>query len=219
MKTVKMNTRIYITILMTALVVSAKAQLAAAMLSLPTLNSANAGIDMKLKATAAKNTGEITWQVIKQIKVRRYELEKSSDGVNFSYVSAMPGSMGKQKIYSIQDKYLFNDMNFYRLKIVDNKGNYSYSKVTSFDRRNIVAEVKVMPAIANNELYIWLPANTQVNKVSITDAMGRGVIENASVNNLTNLASVSVSNLATGMYQINITTNTGVTTNLKFSKK
>ena len=219
MKTVKMNTRIYITILMTALVVSAKAQLAAAMLSLPTLNSANAGIDMKLKATAAKNTGEITWQVIKQIKVRRYELEKSSDGVNFSYVSAMPGSMGKQKIYSIQDKYLFNDMNFYRLKIVDNKGNYSYSKVTSFDRRNIVAEVKVMPAIANNELYIWLPANTQVNKASITDAMGRGVIENASVNNLTNLASVSVSNLATGMYQINITTNTGVTTNLKFSKK
>ena len=219
MKTVKMNTRIYITILMTALVVSAKAQLAAAMLSLPTLNSANAGIDMKLKATAAKNTGEITWQVIKQIKVRRYELEKSSDGVNFSYVSATPGNMGKQKTYSIQDKYLFNDMNFYRLKIVDNKGNYSYSKVTSFDRRNIVAEVKVMPAIANNELYIWLPANTQVNKVSITDAMGRGVIENASVNNLTNLASVSVSNLATGMYQINITTNTGVTTNLKFSKK
>ena len=49
--------------------------------------------------------------------------------------------------------------------------------------------------------------------------MGRGVLENATVNNLTNLAAVTVTNLAAGMYQINITTNTGVTANLKFSKK
>jgi len=131
----------------------------------------------------------------------------------------MPANTGKQKSYSIQDKYLFNDINYYRLKIVDNKGNYSYSKMVSFDRRNTVNEIKVMPAIAAEELYIWLPANTQISKASITDVMGRGIMENAAVNNLTNLASVSLINLAAGMYHINIITNTGVTTNLKFSKK
>ncbi len=219
MKTVTMKTSLYITILMTVAFVSAEAQSTINMLTLPTLNNGDKVIEMKLKATSTKNTGEISWQSLKHLNVRRYELEKSADGVNFSYVSAMPAYTGKQKSYSIQDKYLFNDINYYRLKIVDNKGNYSYSKMVSFDRRNTANEIKVMPAIAAEELYIWLPANTQISKASITDVMGRAVIEKAAVNNLTNLASVSVINLAAGMYHINIITNTGVTTNLKFSKK
>lgn len=219
MKIIKMKPRFYISILMMAVGTSVQAQLTTGLLSLPTLNNGNAGIEMKLKATAAKNVGEITWQAIQHIKVRRYEVEKSSDAVIFSYLTATPGNTGRQKNFSIQDNYLFNDINYYRLKIVDNKGNYSYSKMASFDRRITANEIKVMPAIASSELYIWLPANTYINKASITDIMGRGILENATVNNLTNLAAVTVTNLAAGMYQINITTNTGVTANLKFSKK
>ena len=219
MKTGTMKPRFYFTILLTALFVNANAQLTTGMLTLPTLNNGNSGVEMKLKATAVKNTGNISWQAIKQIKVRRYELEKSSDGIHFSYVSAVPANTGKQKNYSIQDKYLFNDINYYRLKIVDNKGNFSYSKIAAFDRSNTANEIKVMPAVAAEALYIWLPANTQIGKASITDAMGRSVLKNASVNNLTNLASIPVANLAAGIYQINISTNTGITTNLKFSKK
>jgi hypothetical protein len=216
MKTI-MKHQLCITLLMTVILINAHGQITTGMLSLPTLNSGHAGIEMKLKVTVAQNAGEISWQSIRQIKVRRYELEKSSDGITFSYVSAIPGNAAKQ--FSIQDKYLFNDVNYYRLKIVDNKGNYSYSKTVSFDRRSTSNEIKVMPAITSEDLYIWLPANTQVNKANITDMMGREVMNNVAVNNTTNLAAVAVNNLAAGMYQINIATNTGVTTSLKFSKK
>ena len=215
MKTI-MKHQLCITLLMTSILINAHGQITASMLSLSTLKNVNTGIEMKLKATVAQNTGEISWQSIGQIKVRRYELEKSSDGYTFSYVSAVPGNTGK---FSVQDKYLFNDVNYYRLKIVDNKGNYSYSNTVSFDRRNTTNEIKVMPAISSEDLYIWLPANTQVNKASISDMMGREVMNNVAVNNLTNLAEVAVNNLAAGMYQINIATNTGVTASLKFSKK
>jgi hypothetical protein len=219
MKTVTMKPRFYITILMMAAFVSAHAQLTTGMLTLPTLNNANAGIEMKLKATACKNAGEVSWQSLKYIKIRRYELEKGSDGINFSYVTAKPGNINAQDNYTVKDEYLFEGINYYRLKIVDQKGNFNYSKIASFDRKAIAAEIKIMPAIADDELYIWLPVNTQISKASITDVMGRGIIENATVTNLTNLASLPVTNLAAGMYQINILTSTGITANLKFSKK
>lgn len=218
MKTVKMKPRIYITILMMT-VVSAHAQLTSGMLTLPTLNNANAGIEMKLKAIATRYEGEVSWQSLKYIKIRRYELEKSSDGINFNYVTARPGSISAQSNYLVKDEFLFEGINYYRIKIVDRKGGFNYSKTVSFDRKLMTAEIKIMPAIADDELYVWLPVNTQISKASITDVMGRGVIENTTVTNLTNLASVSITNLAAGMYQINILTNTGVTANLKFTKK
>lgn len=218
MKTVKMKPRIYITILMMT-VVSAHAQLTTGMLTLPTLNNANAGIEMKLKAIATRYEGEVSWQSLKYIKIRRYELEKSSDGINFNYVTARPGSISAQSNYLVKDEFLFEGINYYRIKIVDRKGGFNYSKTVSFDRKLMTAEIKIMPAIADDELYVWLPVNTQISKASITDVMGRGVIENTTVTNLTNLASVSITNLAAGMYQINILTNTGVTANLKFTKK
>ena len=219
MKTVTMKPGFYITILMMAAFVSARAQLTTSMLTLPTLNNANAGIEMKLKATATKNAGEVRWQSLKYIKIRRYELEKGSDGINFSYVTAKPGSIHAQDNYTVKDEYLFEGINYYRLKIVDQKGNFNYSKIASFDRKAIAAEIKIMPAIADDELYIWLPVNTQIIRASVTDVMGREIIENATVTNLTNLASLPVTNLAAGMYQINILTTTGITANLKFSKK
>ena len=218
MKTVKMKPRFYITILMMT-VVSAHAQLTTGMLTLPTLNNANAGIEMKLKAIATRYEGEVSWQSLKYIKIRRYELEKSSDGIYFSYVTARPGSISTQSNYLVKDEFLFEGINYYRIKIVDKKGDFNYSKIVSFDRKLMTAEIKIMPAVADDELYVWLPVNTQISKASITDVMGRGVIENAAVTNLTNLASVPVNNLAAGMYQINILTNTGITANLKFTKK
>jgi hypothetical protein len=218
MKTVNMKPGMLLFFVMVTTIITASAQVTAGMLALPTINKGTS-IEIKLKAKASKNISEVSWQATKQMNVRRYELEKSSDGINFSYVTAMPVNNSKQINYSIQDKYLYEGINYYRLKIVDHKGNFCYSKLVSFDRSNIATEIKVMPAIATEALYIWLPANTQVTKATITDAMGREMMENVSVNNLSNFASVPVSTLTSGMYKINIVTNTGVTTNLKFSKK
>jgi hypothetical protein len=217
MKTVNMKTGILLLLTVASATLMASAQITTGMLALPTLNKGTS-IEMKLKAKASKNISEISWQATTQIKVRRYELEKSSDGINFSYVTAIPVNNNRQVGYALQDKYLYEGTNYYRLKIVDHKGNFCYSKLASFDR-NMATAITLTPAVATNELYIWLPTNTQVTKATITDAMGREMIKNVAVNNLTNVASVPVATLASGMYKINIITNTGVTTNLKFSKK
>lgn len=219
MKTVKMKSRFYITIITLLLSVSARSQTTSSMLSLPMLNNGHALIETKLTAVPAQNSGKVSWQSLKYIKVRRYELEKSADGVNFSYVTARPGNTGKAINYSVNDDFLFEGITYYRLKIIDKKGNVGYSKAAFCDRSSMLNQIRLMPAVVNDDLYVWLPANTQVTNAAITDAMGRGVMKDVQVKNFTNFASVSVSNLTSGIYQINITTNSGTTANLKFSKK
>jgi hypothetical protein len=219
MKTVKMKPRFSVTIILLIFIITAQAQITSNMLTLPMLNDGNTLIEARLKAVPAKNKGAISWPSLKYIKVRRYELEKSADGVNFSYVTAKPGNAGKAANYSVNDEYLFEGANYYRLKIIDKNGNVGYSKVTSFDRSTTLNEINLMPAVVNDDLYVWLPANTQVSSAGITDAMGREVIKNVQVQNFTNYAAVPVSKLAAGIYKINIITSSGKTANLRFSKK
>ena len=217
MKTVIIKTHLVLATALIALSTTVFSQTSIDMLALTTVKVGTA-FEANLTATVNKNGSDISWKAIKQINVRRYELEKSSDGINFSYFTALPASH-KQTQFAIQDKYLYEGANYYRLKIVDQKGNFCYSQAASFDRSSIVNEIKVLTGIATQEVYIWLPINTQVTTASITDLMGREMMKNAPVINLTNMASIPVSSLNSGVYQLNIVTNNGNKTTLKFSKK
>lgn len=219
MRTGNMKQGIYFIIFMVLVAASATAQFTPAMISLPVANSGSIAPDIKLKVSVVKDISEVSWQGIKQLKVRRYELEKSTDGENFNYISAIPGNRISGTKYTAEDRNLNEGMNYYRLKIVDNNGNYNYSRVITLEKKANVPEIKIMPGVVADELYIWLPANTQVSKAVITDVSGRRVKEDATVTNFTNVAGVQLGRLPLGMYNINVLTNTGQTANLKFSKK
>ena len=219
MKTVKMKQRIYIIAFMAFTTLESNAQFTASMIALPVIKNGNTALDVNLKVHAAKNNGELSWQGIRQIKVRRYELEKSADGENFTYVTAIAGNKSPNINYTAEDRNLLQDINYYRLKIIDNEGNYIYSKTVSFDTKSSLNEIKIMPGIVTDALNIWLPYNTQITKAEITDAMGREVMTNAAITHFTNIASLQLQKLPMGIYKINILTNTGLTANLKFSKK
>ncbi len=168
-----------------------------------------------VKAVVTNNTGKISWQANRKLKVRRYELEKSTDGEHFEYVTAVAGS---SKQFNISDDNIFEHLNYYRVKIIDVKGNYLYSAVTVLNAQRETAEIKMLETQINQKIFIWLPANTSVNKASIADARGRMLISNALVSNSTNLASVETGTLPVGLYNIKFTTSKGETVQIRFRK-
>lgn len=179
-------------------------------------NNSNAVIEMNLKVTPVQNNAEVSWKAFTQIKVRRYELEKSTDGENFSYVTSVASNA---KTFSVQDRNFTEGINYYRLKVIDKEGNTLYTKAISLDKKYGFEEVKILPAVVTDELYIWMPANTQVNNAVITDISGRKINRDFSIRNFTNAASIKLGRLPSGMYNVSVSTNTGTITNLKFSKK
>lgn len=186
------------------------------LLSLNASANNNALSEMNLKAAVVQNSAEVSWKAFTQINVRRYELEKSTDGENFSYVTAVASNAKK---YSVQDRNFTEGINYYRLKVIDNNGNALYTKTVSLNKGSNFEEIKIMPGVVTDELYIWIPANTQISNAVVTDMSGRKVNRYFAINNVTNAASVKLGRLPAGMYNITVATSTGITTNLKFAKK
>ncbi|MBL0356212.1 MAG: T9SS type A sorting domain-containing protein [Chitinophagaceae bacterium] len=195
---------------------STNAQMAAGVVASSVVNKTIVAPDVNLKASFTNNAGEISWKGISQMNVRRYELEKSADGENYSYITAVPGTSSS---FTIEDRNLLENTNYYRVKIVDADGNYMYSRVALLDTKIGANEIKVLPTQINQKLFIWVPANTSISHAVISDASGRTVMSNTVINNSTNLAAIETANLPAGVYNIKLQTNKGETLKLKFNKQ
>ena len=206
---------IYIFTSITLLASTANAQMSAVTAASSVLTTPVILADVNLKASFVKNAGAISWQATQKIKVRRYELEKSADGENFSYITSFAGL---EKYYSTQDNNLFAGINYYRLKIVDEEGNFLYSKVELIDIKARVSEIKILPTQFDQKLFVWVPSNTSISCATISGADGK-VQRKAIVNNSSNLAAVEIKGLPAGVYSLSLQTSKGETVKLKFSKQ
>ncbi len=169
-----------------------------------------------LSVAEENNVAVISWKGVAKNKAIRYEIEKSTDGENYFYVTAVAANC---KAYTVQDRNYTDGANFYRLKIVGKNGRIAYSKAISISKSSSYNEIKIMPEVVKDELYIWLPANTQVSKALIADISGREINRSFAITNMSNAASVQLGLLPAGMYSVKIVTNTGTITSMKFAKK
>jgi hypothetical protein len=171
--------------------------------------------DVNLHTAFTNNTVQISWQATQQIKVRRYELEKSTDGEHFFYITSFSGS---EKTYVAEDKNLFATVAYYRLKILDADGNMLYSPVETINTKASADAVRILPTrLDANKLHIWVPANTSISCASVNGADGK-LQRKAVMNQGTNVAIVDISGLAAGVYHLTVQTNKGETLKLKFTR-
>jgi hypothetical protein len=171
--------------------------------------------DVNLHTTFDKNIVQISWQATQQTKVRRYELEKSTDGENFFYITSFAGS---EKTYTAEDKNLSSAIAYYRLKIMDADGQVFYSTVETINTKASADAIRILSTrLDANKLHIWLPANTSISSAVINGADGT-IQRKAVFNESTNLAVVDISSMSAGVYHVTVKTNKGETLKLKFTR-
>ena len=102
-------------------------------------------------AMTSNNLIKLSWKTSTENNVNHYDIEHSSDGLNFNKI----GEQSSLKNINFSD-YAFEDyqplysVNYYRLKIVDEDGNYKYSAVKcvqKFKKNNL--EIYPNPVIKN----------------------------------------------------------------------
>lgn len=193
-------------------------------LNTKTLVIAQCGAVLPVKLTSLKATlntnisGTISWQMAEQINVKQYELEKSTDGVNFSFVTAIPSATNTVN-YSADDNTLSDGINYYRIKVINNDGRYAYSSIITLALKGNTDAIKIFPNPVKDRLFIWVPAQTKVNKLVIIDAIGKKIMEKTGLSNATNVSDIEVSKLPRGVYSIQIITNKNEVRNISFIKK
>nr|MCU0359051.1 T9SS type A sorting domain-containing protein [Cyclobacteriaceae bacterium] len=122
----------------------------------------------------AKRTPEklvyLEWTTALEINNERFEIERSTDGLNFQKLYEMPGAGNANQpiTYSWIDRFPLLGISYYRLKQIDFDGQFSYSDVVSV-RMEGLSPFQVYPNPAGKQ---WVAFNRKVNVV-VTNNLGQ----------------------------------------------
>ena len=120
------------------------------------------------------SSSQISWVTAQEINVRNYEIERSSNGINFSTIAeVLPKSPNSNTdvSYSIIDSKPLPGNNFYRLKQTDIDGKFEVFDIKSVSFDNNEAFFKVIAA--NSRLKLTSANKKGQYSVLIRDSQGR----------------------------------------------
>ena len=124
----------------------------------------------------SNNTNLIQWTTANEQNMGHFGIERSTDAQQFENIgqTIAIGNTKAQRDYAFIDAQPFAGLNYYRLKMVDLDGSFSYSKIIAIDNdRTHILTIKVFPNPASNQLIIEHRNILGGLNFSITDINGR----------------------------------------------
>ena len=146
------------------------------------------------------NNVQIRWTTHTEINTKEFEVEKSSNGVQFQKIATKTAAGNSQaaRTYSIQDKLDVSGIYFYRVKSIDNDGRVTYSDVKNVHYGQDLTNVKIGPNPFKNSLTV---SNLiDVKRIDLIDLTGRIVVSKKVTNE--NSIILQTNKLPAGMYQL-----------------
>ena len=171
------------------------------------------GKDVLLKWTTTKEVNTSYFDVQSSKNADRFEkigsvkaAANSTQKINYQFVDANPTALVSGKIY-------------YRLKMVDRDGKFSYSKIAFVGLPHGENLFTIFPnAVKDNLFVLYNAQNTSQKEVRIIDQSGRQVYrQQVKPGQAGSQLSINVSRLHAGSYYLELVTNEGIRTS-KFIK-
>jgi len=157
---------------------------------------------LQLAVQLSGNTSLVNWKTFTEINSRTFEVERSTDGIQFTAIHnrAAAGNSNAERRYQYQDLLAFSGTYYYRIKAVDADGRIIYSdikQVTYKTNGQIVAGPNPFESVIN----ISNIANTQ--KIDLLDMAGRILISRKIKNETSSILDATL--LPAGVYHLKIT--------------
>jgi hypothetical protein len=162
------------------------------------------------------STVALQWQTENELNGSHFEIERSTDGVNFERIGKViaTGTSTTTKQYKFVDdnpKYI----NHYRLKLVDLDATSTYSKIL-FVKVQQANAIKVIENPVKDNLPLSITINaSKIKSITLFDFMGRQLRTIKAVSGFQN---VDIANLAAGKYLVQLITTDGEGYNTAFIK-
>jgi hypothetical protein len=156
-----------------------------------------------LSFTASKGDNKVTlnFTTTNELKLSSFDVERSADGSSFTTIGTVTGK-GASGSYTYIDAQPLSSMNYYRLKMITQNGDYSYSKILSI-RYDKNASVSIFPNPAKDAVTVQLHMPAGAVPLQIIDGMGRIVKSMTLQSSGSTLSTlIDISDLARGQYYI-----------------
>ncbi len=106
-------------------------------------------VSFEAQQTAPKNV-RLTWNVASQSGIIAYEVQRSTDGKNFSTIATIPATEQENYSYQYDDGTPAGDKIYYRIKIIE-PDRSSFSKMAEVNYRSTVDNRKIVPATCSQQ--------------------------------------------------------------------
>jgi hypothetical protein len=167
-------------------------------------------------ALSQSNEVKIDWSTSEEINCKKYEVQRSADGINFITIASVPGSGNSDIAHSYTTTDNIQDVSmqviYYRLAEIDIDGQINYSKTVAVKLEGNTDNFQVSPNPFSN--YIQLNLQNRKNEIAIVkiyDAVGRVLItKQIQLVNGSNFVSLDgLSKLSSGTYVIQLNSSEG----------
>lgn len=158
-------------------------------------------IELKyFKTTCNNGVNHIEWATSSDHNNHHFEIEKSTDGKNYITIATVKTAEGNsaEKKYVVTDVGLAEAVVYYRMKQIDNNGNFTYTEPTAVNC-NTKQEINVYPNPSNGIFTIKGIASE--NEVLVTNLMGQELYHEI---NLTDITEIDLRHLNQGVYFVRI---------------
>jgi hypothetical protein len=127
------------------------------------------------KAITHKSTVDLLWQTASEKDVSHFDIEQSTDGLTFSKIGETKAA-GKANAYIFNVEGPLSIRTYFRLKIVNSDGSFTYSKVLSVAFGKDLS-VKAFPNPIQNELSIDVVSESKQLVIEVIDVLGRSIYQ------------------------------------------
>ncbi len=155
----------------------------------------------------------VSWTVSNEMNASHYEVERSEDGINFSDIGNVNAGLSS----NAEHDYTFNDylasihssLVYYRLKMVEISGNFTYSKIIPLrlDQAQSETKISIYPNPATDFAVLKLYSGKQdVAIVKLMDNAGKEIMKKSYAINIgsNNLLIDRLNSLPKGLYIIEV---------------
>jgi hypothetical protein len=144
----------------------------------------------------------LNWNTSSENSSKYFEIRKSSDGTNFYPIGTInaAGNSSSLRNYKFTDSHV-NEVNYYRLKMIDDDGRFTYSSTILIKNPKVSQKVWVGNNPFHDIINIRLAKNSQHNiKVELMNMQGAKVYYKEYGNSNEILINLSGTRLSSGVY-------------------
>lgn len=157
---------------------------------------------------------QLDWKTLNETNVLRFEIQRSANGTTFEALGTTNAVSNNQAVnsYSYTDIQPLNGVNYYRLRIVDNDGKFTYSKVLLIrSDAQVKQSISIYPNPAVSQATLSFKSEQQGTAVVTILNMKGAVISRQPVQVIRGENAISlngVSTLVPGVYNVQVAVNT-----------
>jgi Secretion system C-terminal sorting domain len=147
-------------------------------------------------------TAQVKWVTANEVAVSHFEIEKSRDGLSFETMTTVKAVGRGGNNYHALDKTPFENITYYRLKMIDNDGQFMYSKIVSVKASGAIQkDFMVYPNPTKGSVFVDYPVSISAT-IGVYNTTGQLLKQ---VSTAQTLNEINIQELPAGTYFIRLT--------------